>query len=70
MTGLPTPVLPPVQWQCNSCSGTYFPVLLDGTMYFHRCPPGTANPRNENIHQALGGGPVTIIAAGSGITVI
>lgn len=28
--------------QCQSCGGTYSPVLADGTQYFHRCPPLSA----------------------------
>jgi hypothetical protein len=24
---------------CQSCGGTYDPVLADGMQYFHRCPP-------------------------------
>jgi len=25
--------------ECLTCHGTYDPVLPDGTLYFHRCPP-------------------------------
>lgn len=25
--------------KCNSCGGTYEPILSDGMRYFHRCPP-------------------------------
>lgn len=25
--------------KCNSCGGTYDPILVDGSQYFHACPP-------------------------------
>lgn len=28
--------------KCNSCGGTYEPVLADGMQYFHACPPLSA----------------------------
>lgn len=28
--------------KCNSCGGTYEPVLPDGMQYFHACPPLSA----------------------------
>lgn len=28
--------------KCNVCGGTYEPVLPDGSMYFHACPPLSA----------------------------
>jgi hypothetical protein len=53
-------------YQCLSCGGVYRPFQADGTAYFHVCPPGTTNPRNENIVQTTAGGPVSIISAGGG----
>lgn len=28
--------------KCQSCGGTYEPVQIDGTQYFHACPPLSA----------------------------
>ena len=36
------------KWTCNSCEGTYSDASGGGP-YFHVCPDGTANPRNENV---------------------
>tara|TARA_Y100000310_G_scaffold103285_1_gene101616 strand:- start:267 stop:467 length:201 start_codon:yes stop_codon:yes gene_type:complete len=37
------------KYECLSCEGTYFDKNTDGTEYFHECPEGTKDPRNENI---------------------
>jgi hypothetical protein len=58
----------PIFYQCNSCAGVYLPVQDDGTLYFHACPPQTANPRDENIVQDLVTLQVTIKAEGGGRT--
>lgn len=38
---------------CNSCKGTYVDVQPDGTAYYHACPPGTENPRDERPRPGL-----------------
>ena len=35
------------RWRCKSCGGEWDDDQPGG--YYHECPPGTANPRNENI---------------------
>lgn len=35
--------------KCSSCNGEYEPIQADGSKYFHACPDGTTNPRNENV---------------------
>jgi hypothetical protein len=42
-----------MRYKCNSCGATYSDPLPDGSAYFHVCPPGTENPRNENAPAGL-----------------
>ena len=36
------------KFQCNSCKGVYSDAH-GGVAYFHVCPDGVENPRNENV---------------------
>tara|TARA_Y100000310_G_C20304043_1_gene633139 strand:+ start:493 stop:660 length:168 start_codon:yes stop_codon:yes gene_type:complete len=49
------------EYKCLSCFGTYNNVNEDGTEYFHQCPTGIEDPRNENVNKDG-----TIIAEGKG----
>lgn len=37
------------RYRCESCLGEYDDPSEDGVIYFHACPPGTEEPRDENI---------------------
>lgn len=42
------------RWRCVSCGGRYEDTqtgAVDGNVYsyFHACPPGTVDPRDENV---------------------
>lgn len=39
------------RYRCRSCEGVYD---VDGGDYYHVCPPGTENPRDENVRGGLG----------------
>lgn len=44
--------------RCNTCGGTYEPILPDGTRYFHACPPLSAAEVKAAI--AAGASPLTV----------
>jgi hypothetical protein len=56
--------------KCSSCNGQYVPVQTDGTLYFHACPPGTVNPRDENVPSTLASDAKNIKLAGKGASVV
>ena len=37
------------RYTCASCRGVYSDAGPDGEQYFHVCPPGTADPRDERL---------------------
>lgn len=45
--------------KCLSCGATYEPVLADGMLYFHTCPPFSA----PELRKALDAGTVRLTAA-------
>ena len=42
--------------KCNACGGVYEPVLADGSLYFHACPPLSA----AELAAAVTGGKLTL----------
>ena len=38
------------EWRCNSCEATYNDTNFND-VYFHQCPKGTVDPRNENVDE-------------------
>lgn len=42
--------------ECQTCGGTYEPILADGTQYFHACPPLAA----WELQQAVDAGDVEL----------
>lgn len=65
------------QFQCQTCGGTYADVQLDGSLYFHACPPifdpthptvvtPMPNARNENLTIGRDWKASGIVSAGAG----
>ena len=44
------------KWRCKSCNGTY---RDQPGGYYHKCPPGTKSPRDENIDDSKPKDPTT-----------
>lgn len=50
--------------RCRSCRGTYIPKQSNYD-YYHVCPDGTPDPRDENIDDSVPGRPIKKVGRGS-----